>query len=149
MTFVFKKLFPAFWFGFLLLSFVLSVYQNQWARDPTFFAVLPLMVLFGIFAFRKWLWPLADEVRDGGSFLVVRKGGTEQRVMLTDIINVDMSSLTKPRRLSLRLRTPGKFGDEILFLPKMSGLQLNPFSRNPVAEALIKRVDVARLGAQR
>ena len=45
--------------------------------------------------------------------------------------------------MSLRLRRPGKLGDEIVFIPK-STFQLNPFARNPVAEKLMARVDQLR-----
>jgi hypothetical protein len=62
-------------------------------------------------------------------------------------MNVSISQFTNPRRLSLRLRTPGKFGDEIVFIPK-SSFQLNPFARNPVAEKLIARVDQFRNSAE-
>lgn len=40
---------------------------------------------------------------------------------------------------TMRLRTPGKLGDEVTFIPK-SPFQLNPFARNPMAEKLIARL---------
>lgn len=113
-------------------------------KPPLAAILLPLpMVGFGFFLMRQLIWPLADEVLDGGSFLVVRRRGEEERVLLSNIVNVAMSQFTNPRRLSLRLRNPGKFGDEIVFIPATS-YQWNPFARNPIAEQLIKRVDQAR-----
>ena len=105
------------------------------------------MLLFGFFLFRKLIWDIADDVRDGGSFLLVRKGSVEERVSLDNVMNVSMSQFTNPRRVSLRLRKPGMFGDEIVFIPK-STFQLNPFARNPVAEKLMARVDQLRIQGQ-
>jgi hypothetical protein len=45
--------------------------------------------------------------------------------------------------VTLRLAKPGRFGDEIAFVP-LSGFNLNPFATNRVAEDLIVRVDAAR-----
>jgi hypothetical protein len=149
MTFYFKRIFPVIWFGFLVFFLVTGATHGAWEQDPVFFIMPVVMAIFGIIFFRVLLWSLVDEVRDGGAFLLVRKGSVEQRIPLSDIVNVSISQFVNPRRLSLRLRTRGKFGDEIVFLPKQPGLQFNPLARNPVAESLIKRVDAARLGDSR
>ena len=107
------------------------------------FSVPAILVVFGAIMFRKLVWDLADEVRDGGDFLLVRRGKVEERLLLENVMNVSMSQFTNPRRLTLRLRTAGKLGDEVAFIPK-SPLRLNPFARNPVAEKLIARVDRLR-----
>ncbi|MGN6113054.1 MAG: hypothetical protein ACTHOC_08620 [Luteimonas sp.] len=149
MTFYFKRIFPVVWLGFLVVFVVIGGMSGAWDKDPVFFVVPALMAVFGVIFFRMLLWTLADEVRDGGNFLVVRKGSVEERIPLADIINVGLSQFVNPRRLSLRLRRPGKLGDEIVFLPKQPALQFNPLARNAVAESLIKRVDAARQGAAR
>jgi hypothetical protein len=149
MTFFHKRVFPALWFGFVVLFAAVSVVARAWEKDPVILIAPLVMLVFGFFLFRALLWDLADEVRDGGSVLVVRKGAVEERIRLADIVNVSMSQFTNPRRLSLRLRNPGKLGDEITFIPGRSSLQFNPLARNPVAEALIKRVDAARQGENR
>ncbi len=108
------------------------------------FVIQPLlMAAFGFFLFRKLLWDLADEVRDGGNYLLVRRGSVEDRIALASVMNVDSSQFTNPRRITLRLRSASKLGDQIVFIPKTS-FQLNPFARNPVAEALILRIDRLR-----
>ena len=106
------------------------------------------MAAFGFFLFRKLVWDLADEVRDGGTFLLIRKGGLEERVLLSNVININVSQFSNPSRISLRLRTPGKMGDEVVFIPKTT-FRLNPFARNALAEKLIRRVDDARQGSTR
>ena len=89
------------------------------------------------------MWTLADEVALTADVLIVRKGDQEERVRLTDIMNVGTRHISNFVRVELRLRTPGKFGDEIVFIPR-AGFQLNPFARNEMAEKLILLVDRAR-----
>jgi hypothetical protein len=149
MTFFYKRVFPAIWCGFIVLFTATAFAAGAWRTEPVVLAAPAVMLVFGFFLFRSLLWNLADEVRDGGNVLVVRKGGVEERVRLADILNVDMNRFTNPRRLSLRLRTPGKFGDEIAFIPAWSSRQFNPLARNPIAESLVRRVDAARQEAAR
>lgn len=147
MTFVAKRLFPAIWLGGVSLGLVAGIFSfvQQRTHDSLPLLLIPLaMLVFGYFLFRKLVWDLADEVQDGGTFLLVRRGPVEQRVQLSNVLNVSMSQFTNPRRLTLRLRAPCEFGDEIAFIPKSPGWQLNPFARNPIAEDLIRRVDNAR-----
>ena len=146
-TFLMKRIFPAFWLAIvsagLIVSLVVSFRRHADVPPPALF-MFALMFVIGFLVFRKLLWDLADEVRDGGDFLIVRRGGIEERIPLSNVVNVSMSQFTNPKRLSLRLRTPCKLGDEIVFIPRMPGIQFNPFARNPVAEDLIRRVDRAR-----
>lgn len=142
-TFFVKRIFPAFWLGFIGLFLVIGVATGGWRQEPMFIVQPLLMIAFGLVLFYKLVWDLADEVRDGGTFLLVRKGSVEERVALTSVINVDSSQFTNPRRITLRLQTAGKLGDQVVFIPKAS-FQWNPFARNPVAEALITRIDRLR-----
>jgi hypothetical protein len=114
-------------------------------KQPPFIILLLLMAAFGYFLYRKLIWDLADEVRDGGSFLLVYKGSVEVRVPLANVMNVSMNQFSNPKRLTLRLRTPCALGDEIVFMPKLLSA-FNPFARNPIAEDLMRRVDNARRG---
>jgi len=150
-TFFSKKILPILWFGMLVLFFMINgmAALKDRAADAVAFLVMPVaMLLFGFFLFRKLLWNLADEVQDGGSYLLVRKGSIEQRVPLANIMNVSVSQFTNPKRVTLRLRAPCELGDEIAFIPKLPMLQWNPFARNVIAEDLIRRVDQARMEAR-
>ncbi|WHZ18838.1 MAG: hypothetical protein OJF55_000987 [Rhodanobacteraceae bacterium] len=150
-TFFAKRIFPAIWLGGVALVLILGVTANvSHASSPgniVFLLVPALMLVFGFLLFRKLLWDLADEVQDGGDYLLVRKGAIEKRIPLADILNVSMSQFTNPKRVTLRLRSPCELGDEIAFIPKMPVFRLNPFARNAVAEDLMRRVDQARRGA--
>lgn len=148
-TVFYKRVFPVVWLFLVLGTAWMAVPDRMWERDPLFFVGPVLMLVIGIFIFRAILRNLADEVRDAGNAIVVRKGAVEVRIPITDIVNIEASQFSNPRRLSLRLRTPGKLGDEITFIPPASIRQFSPFARNPIAESLIKRVDAARQGLAR
>ena len=149
-TYFSKRVFPILWLGGVAIFLVFGLAtatSHQVPADPMVLVVPVVMLVFGFVLFRKLLWDLADEVQDGGSFLLVRKGPVEQRIPLANITNVSMSQLTNPKRLTLRLRTPCEFGDEVVFIPKAPLFSLNPFVRNAVAEDLLRRVDQARMKA--
>jgi len=155
-TFFLKRVFPALWLGGVGVGAVVAATAFFSGKDagghplPIMVLVVPLLMLvFGFTLFRKLIWDLADEVEDHGDWLRVRRGSVEERVNLVDVMNVSMNQFSNPRRLSLRLRKPGAFGDEIVFIPQTQGLRLNPFARNPIAERLIQRVDRLRSGASR
>ena len=155
-TFFLKRVFPALWLGGVGVGAVVAATAFFSGKDagghplPIMVLVVPLLMLvLGFTLFRKLIWDLADEVEDHGDWLRVRRGSVEERVNLVDVMNVSMNQFSNPRRLSLRLRKPGAFGDEIVFIPQTQGLRLNPFARNPIAERLIQRVDRLRSGASR
>jgi hypothetical protein len=146
-TFLMKRILPAIWLVMVLFggsAAAIAIIRGHANVAPAML-IGPLVILvFGFVLFRKLLWDLADQVKDGGDFLVVRRGSVEDSVQLSNVINVSMSQFTNPKRLTLRLRMPGKFGDEVVFIPRRPTFQLNPFARNAIAENLIQRVDRAR-----
>ena len=144
-TVFYKRLFPLAWFGFLVVFVGLALSRRHYGGAQWWpFIVMPIcMAVFGFVLMRKLVWDLADEVQDGGDFLLIRKGGEEERVPLNNIMNVNASTNMNPQRVTLRLVKPGKFGSEVSFaLP--ARFSFNPFARHPVAEDLIVRVDRAR-----
>lgn len=142
-TFLMKWILPAFWFAGVLVAGIVFLLTGVAMKQPVALVAPVLMLTLGFFLFRKLIWDLADEVRDGGDYLLVRRGDTEERVALSNVMNVSLSQFTNPRRLTLRLRLPGKFGDEVTFIPA-STFSFSPFARNPVAEDLMHRVDRLR-----
>lgn len=142
-TFVYKKVFPATWFIFLAGFLGMSLW-NGWGRvNPVVVGMSVLMGVIAFFVARHFLWNLADEVTDGGDHLRVRRGSVEERIALSDVLNVSVTVQQQPPRVALRLARPGKLGEEITFLPA-ARFRWNPFARNEVAEDLIVRVDRAR-----
>jgi len=142
-TFFIKKIFPVVWLGFIAVFFVTGLISGGIKQDPVFLIMPLIMIAFGALLFKHLVWDLADEVKDAGDYLIVRKGGIEERISLQDIMNISMSTATNPPRLSLRLRKVCKFGDEVVFSPARN-FSFNPFAKNAIAEDLIVRVDRAR-----
>lgn len=151
-TFFVKRLFPILWLGMVGLGVAVPLLVPPQPKNPAvhapppaIFMIVPAMMLgIGVLLFRRLIWDLADEVEDFGDYLRVRRGSIEERVKLSDVMNVSMSQFTNPKRITLRLRKPGAFGDEIVFIPQAPMFRLNPFTRNAIAERLIRRVDQLR-----
>lgn len=143
-TFYFKKVFPTLWFGLLGIFFLGSLFATDGNAQALPFLLVPaMMAVFGLFLFKRLVWDLADEVYDHGDSLEFHKGGKVQRVYLKDIINIDCSSMRSPERIVVNTRSEGPIGKELVFCPPM---RLLTFTRNPLAQELIERVDAARNG---
>lgn len=142
-TFYYKRLFPIIWFGFIAFFIANSFRSGVAWSEPTFLIGPCVMAVFGFFLLKKMVWNLADEVQDGGDYLLIRYRGYEDRLPLSNVMNVNASTNMNPPRITLRLVKPGKFGPEVVFSPRME-FTLNPFAKNKVAEDLIVRVDRAR-----
>lgn len=149
MTYLYKRIFPFFWFGFLLLFFFLQFFISGF-RGADFqipFLLIPAaMMVFGYFLMKKLVFDLVDEVTDVGDALLVRNGPRQEKIALSDIINVNYSPLINPPRVTLTLRDPGIFGKEVTFC---APVRLMPFSQSPIIQDLIARVDAARNKAVR
>lgn len=142
-TFFYKKVFPVLWFGFLAFFVVATVLTGTATQNPVFLFIPVFMAIMGFFLLQKLVWDLADEVYDCGESLLVKNGGKEDRVALSNIMNVSASTYVNPPRVALTLAAPGRFGKEIVFTP-VTGIIVNPFAKNKVIEGLIARVDQAR-----
>jgi hypothetical protein len=145
-TFFTRRVLPVLCIGWALVWAVVAVPERMWERDPLFLVGPALMIVIAVFLYRRLASNLVDEVRDGGSFLVVRKGEIEDRIALADILHINASSVSYPDRLTLRLRTPGRFGDQIDFLVGKDRWPLDPRPSKVITESLIRRVDEARRG---
>ena len=143
LTFLYKRVIPVFWFGFIAVFLGSVVLDHRGPRPPLIpFLIVPVaMAVFGYALFRKLLFDLVDEVWDDGDALVVKNSGTEERVPLKNIVNVGFSTMINPERVTLTLREPGRFGKEITFSPPRRFLR---FARSPIIGELIERVDRAR-----
>ena len=139
-TFFNKKIAPVLWLAFFA---ILAIRSEAGEHDIMFRVVPLLMAVFGFFLMKKFAWDLVDEVYDCGDFLLIRNRGEEDRVALSNIMNVNASTNTGPPRITLRLVSPGKFGAEIAFSP-VTDFTLNPFAKLKVAENWIFRVDQSR-----
>src|SRR5215467_303787 len=143
-TFWYKWIFPLIWFGFLAVFAAVGLVAGSGNNRPfpIFVLIMPfLMAVVGYFIMKKLVFDLVDEVWDDGAALIVKDKGREDRVALSNIMNVSYSPLINPPRVTLMLRQPSNFGTEITF---SAPARFVPFAKSPVIEDLIRRVDAAR-----
>jgi len=147
----YKRVFPLLWIGFLTLFFSFSL----WARwhpeavsgtppDIMFLLMPAFMAVVGFFIYRRLIADLVDEAWLDGDWLVVKNRGEKRRVALADVINVNATTSTNPRRVTVMLRTETRFGSEVTFMPATTLGFLSVFKPDPIALELIRRVDAAR-----
>ena len=136
-------MFPFLFFGFLAFFFFLLLMNGAFEKSPMFLVAVGFMTVIGVYYTKSSLQALVDEVYDCGDFLLVKKGKEEDRISLSNIINVDFSLNVKPLRITLTLATPGKFGSEISFAPPPQ-IYLSPLPKSHIADDLIVRADKAR-----
>jgi hypothetical protein len=134
MTFFYKRVFPLIWFGVLLLLMafgLVSASRGGLASNVPFMIVPVLMAVFGYHIMKKLVFNLADEVLDAGDTLVVRSGGQEDHIALSDIKNVNYSPYMSPPQVTLSVRRPTLFGDTITFCAPVSMLPLRSSLPSP------------------
>ena len=134
-----KKGFPSLWFGGLALFTIATALGGAIRTEPMFLVIPIALAAFGVLLMKTLVWDLVDEVPDHGSYLLVRNRGEEDRIPLTNIVDVTASRFTNPVRITLLLSSESKFGDKIVFTP-VTRFTLNPFSTNQIAEKLLDRI---------
>jgi hypothetical protein len=141
-----KKAFPILWFGLLAVVMGAMLLNGVYKTVPAAVVMPLVMAVVGYIVIKALVSDLADEVYDCGDFLLIKNRGVEDRILLSNIMNVSVSTMVNPPRITLRLVKPGKFGPELAFSP-VRQFKLNPFARNPIAEDLITRAYRARVKA--
>jgi len=142
-TYYQKKIFPAFWFGFLGLFVCVALVTGavNSSLGLIFILVPAFMAAIGYVIMKKLVFDLIDEVYDEGETLFFRDKGKEVRVSLADIKNVSYSWRMSPPRVTLSICYMTELGDELTFSPTASFI---PFRKNKDIEELIDRIDKAR-----
>lgn len=150
-TFFYKRIFPVFWFGLLLVFLAEGVWGvHRPIGNPQHAPMLPFllmpvfMAVIGYLIFRRLVFDLVDAVWLDGDFLVVKNRGEQRRVALADVMNVNCTSLSNPRRITLMLRTDSRLGRSVSFIPASPRSFLSAFKPDPIANELIERVDALR-----
>lgn len=141
-----KVVFSVIWFGFIAIFFLIALFGKDTHGNHSLVAILfPFfMAAVGFFVLKKTMWGLADEVFDAGDSLIVRLGREQEQIPLANIINVGYQPMTNSR-VTLTLRSPGRFGSEISFYAQQN---LRPFGQDPSIAELIQRIDIARQAAR-
>jgi hypothetical protein len=151
LTFFYKRVFPVLWIGFMLAVFGLQIWAMQHAHadaPPQSLFPLVLMPLFmaGVMflIYRMLLHDLLDEVWLDGDCLMVKNRSEKIRVALSDVMNVNATTMTNPRRVTVMLRRDSRFGRNLTFMPASPRGLMSAFKPDPIATELIERVDALR-----
>ena len=139
-TFWFKRVFPFVWFGALAVFIGIALFRGL-ADGPIPLLAPVVMIPIGYFMMKKLVFDLLDEVDDDGDALIVKNAGRSDRVALSDVVNVNFSPFVNPPRVTLTLRKPSVFGDQISFCAPMRFMS---FTAHPVVDDLIRRIDARR-----
>src|SRR5215471_19493409 len=105
-TFWYKRIFPIIWFGLLALFITIGVFSSTFGNGTQLvpFIVMPaVMALIGYAIMKKLVFDLVDEVWDDGATLIVKDKGREDRIALSNIMNVSYSQFLNPPRVTLML----------------------------------------------
>ncbi len=146
-TYFVKRLIPLALFGVagLILFSIVSARQRG-GKDPELHVFVPFLLLFfgvAYFIFRKLVLDLVDAVWDDGDALVIKNRHQEVRIPLSEIMSVGYAGFQNPSRVTLYLRHPSRFGDEIAFA---TPARVFSFRLPPKIRELMVRVDEARRG---
>ncbi|MCP5381044.1 MAG: hypothetical protein H6912_01620 [Kordiimonadaceae bacterium] len=142
-TFIIKKVFPAFWFGFLSLFFLFAVATIT--TEGASYKTIPLIVTpivmaaFGYFLMKKLVFNLIDQVYDEGSTLLVVNAKEEVRISLKDIKNISFQYY-RPTLVIISVGYNTKFGNKLSFVPAW---EFGLYKKNKDVVNLIDRIDAA------
>jgi len=137
------KIVPFLVCGFCAFILALLLKNGALQKAPMLVVFPGVVAIGGYYAWKASIRDLMDEVYDCGDYLLVKKGGQEDTVLLSNINYVRFSNTrdgAQPR-IRLSLDAPGKFGAEILFVPPQNPLAPRT---NRVADDLVARVNEAR-----
>ena len=129
----------------LVFAVTPSLLDGTLLRQPgsSLFAVGILSAFCVYFAWKTQFHRLADEVIDGETCLMVRRGRTQETVPFANIAVAEVSGGSGLNRITLRLLAPTKLGKQIEFLPQAS-LWSNPSAMKSLAVSLMERANRAQ-----
>jgi hypothetical protein len=132
-----KWVLPTFAFGFVTVVMAFKEAHKVKPDFPVLVSVLAVLAVILVVVFKKSIWVLADEVLDGGDYLLVRFGKKQQHVSISNVANVDVENQLGATTVRLQLSVPCEFGSVITFLAKSTSR--NPFQPSAVAADLAAR----------
>ena len=135
-TFFFKNVLPFVLFAWPIVVIGFDGTHEENAQE----LALPVLIAAAACGLVFWyMRRFADEVLDQGDHLVVSRGGQQDRISLSQIMNINSNpGVASMAVITLRLAEPGKFGSAIAFIP-IARFGLSFGGKNVVAEKLVER----------
>lgn len=142
----YKWVFPLLWVTIVVFSGSMLWLVPKAGDDPVWLQFLPLlfMLVVGSIIYKLRIADLLDEVWMDGDQLLLRNRGEKARVSLRDVMNVNVTTMSNPRRITLMLRSDSRFGRNLNFIPASPARFLGMFKPDPIATELIGRIDALR-----
>lgn len=142
LTFMQKRVFPAYWFVFTGLFMCIGLYNvivRHRLQALAFIIVPAFLAVFGYVMMKKLILDLVDEMWDEGDALIAKNRGESYRIDLANIMNVSYTPLMNPPRVTLTLRDPCELGREVTFSAPHRLL-----GKDPLIQNLVERIDAIR-----
>lgn len=130
-----KRVFPLLWFGFL--AFLAAAMIAEGAPRVELLLIPLVTAIVSYLLMRRLVFDLVDEVWDAGDALIVKNGNQEDRVPLSEIVNISQSFFSSPPRVTLTLNTPSRFGEKVTFSPSTGFF---PLAKKSIVTELAERV---------
>jgi hypothetical protein len=130
-----KRLFRTIAYAVPLGLFALAFLANL-PNGARFFLCVEALVLSGVMT-AIWRWLFAgtlDTVDWLGEELLLTYNGEEERIAVRDIVKVENLRAANPERVKLTLRTPSRFGAEVMLFPSHRWF---PFKAHPIVGELL------------
>jgi len=142
LTFIYKFVFPTVWLGGFTLGTV-TMFVTGKGPAPVF----ALATLFGLVVFATTCFPLKTVHTTTGG-LLVGNFSEEITVPYGQVHAVVERKWTNPRVITVWLKSPGRFGEKIVFIPHgVSFLGLIFWRDHPATELIREGVAAAALRA--
>ena len=131
---------PVIWLGGGTIAAIVAgvVLRNEPDFEPgTLVFVMLVQLTLSYLYIELFIFCLADEVWDCGDSLLIRNGGTEARVRMSDVSHVEYNTFFKPPRIAIVSPDLPEPIRQIVFMPP-SRLHMRR-AVHPVAEDLLRR----------
>lgn len=138
-SFWLKWAFPLAWFGAALYFPIWHIVLGDIRPEVL---IVPIgLIIVGLLIMKFVIWNLADEVHDGGDYLLFRNGSSKQKVWFQDIEDVNYNGILSPPRVTVTSRKSGPLGKKLHF---QGPLTFNPFAKPPLIQDLFARIEKSR-----
>jgi hypothetical protein len=150
LTSFYKKTFPVMGCGAVMIVAVMAwVLLHAGKQGSLGFLIFPLLLgVIGYALYRHLVADMVDEVWFEGDALIVKNRGELAKIPLSDVTDVNASTMTNPRRITLTLRSDLQWGHRITFMPAVESVSFTySFKSDPIATELTRRIDALRTSA--
>lgn len=118
-TYFYKRIFPTFFFGFLLLLLTIVVFNGSEINPKSTYAlliVIPIfMIVIGFLIFKSSTFIIVDEVFDFSDYLLIKQSDNKIQVKLIQIQDIEYIS-GRQLKLIFHLKEECSLGMKIIFI---------------------------------